>query len=392
MKLALEGNEIDCVARWCDTPQGEGVFWRFISEQGKVWRVRMLDLPGTHILESIDSAVTVKSLLFPVADVIRCVGKYDGTGTKKEIIRLFVTNLLMQFDSDFASRGGESGRTGSNELLPGVPHARRRKIGMGRNVPNEILESVLKLVLGTDANPNIKQCSDLLADIEEVLKDGRLLPAKHNRGDLAFVVKRLATRYTCFAPDNLRRNSTIENELLYQYRLFTGKENSPDKIEAGDEGFLAFLKHFNCVALYAVMGDTRVLPVYRFETEPQEMNREDLKLYSATGRVTLATGAETMPLPTGYNLQTAELPANVKPKKQRMPVAFKLAASICGVTIRTVINWEKGKSTPERYPGRHDAITLKSWANHRATTKNIQKAIKKNLKNTIHLANMDNLK
>jgi hypothetical protein len=296
VKLILDTREIDCVARWCDTPQDEGVFWRFISEQGKVWRVCMLDLPGTRPLGSIDSAVTVKSLLFPVADLIRCVGRYDETGSKKEIIRLFLTNLLMQFDSDFASRGGECGRMRSNELLPGVPHARRRKIGMGRNVPNEILESVLKLVLGTDTNPNIKQCSDLLADIERVLRDGRLFPAVHNWGDLSFVVKRLATRFTCFAPDNLERCRLIENELIYQCRLFTGKVDLPGKVEAGDEDFLAFLERFNCVALYTVMGDTRVLPVYRFDTEPHEMNGEDLKLYGGVVEVGKRTASkETAP-------------------------------------------------------------------------------------------------
>ena len=279
MKLTLDNREIDCVSRWCDTPQGEGVFWRFIADGGRVWRVHMMDLPQTRTLGSIDNAVTVKSLLFPVADFIRCVGEYDGTGSKKEIVRLFLTNLLMQFDSDFASVGAESGRMHSDELLPNVPNARRRKIGLGRSIPDEILETVLEMVLRTDANPNIGQCSEFLNDIERVLRDGRLFPAKYNWGDLVFVMKRLATRFTCFAPDNLERYSPIENELLYQYRLFTGKENSPEKIQAGDKGFLAFLKRFSCVALYTVMKDTRVLPVYEFDPEPQEMNAEELKLY-----------------------------------------------------------------------------------------------------------------
>lgn len=279
MKLTLDNREIDCVSCCCDTPQGEGVFWRFIADGGRVWRVHMMDLPGTRTLGSIDNAVTVKSLLFPVADFIRCVGKYDGTGSKKEIVRLFLTNLLMQFDSDFASIGAECGRIHSDELLPNVPNARRRKIGLGRSIPDEILEAVLEMVLRTDANPNIGQCSGFLNDIEEVLRDGKLVPQKYNWGDLAFVVKRLATRFTCFAPLNLKRHSIIENKLLNQYRLFTGKENSPENIQAGDKGFLAFLKCFSCVALYTVMKDTRVLPVYEFDPEPQEPNAEELKLY-----------------------------------------------------------------------------------------------------------------
>lgn len=61
--------------------------------------------------------------------------------------------------------------------------------------------------------------------------------------------------------------------------------------------------------------------------------------------------------------QADAAPASIKPTtKRRQPVTQREAAQLCNVTEETIRRWEKGESTPSRYPGRQDAVTLKAWA------------------------------
>jgi len=69
---------------------------------------------------------------------------------------------------------------------------------------------------------------------------------------------------------------------------------------------------------------------------------------------------------------------NGKPKtKQRQAVTQSEAAKLCGVTEETIRRWEKGEGTPSRYPGRHDAVTLRAWAAWREEAANIKRGLTK---------------
>ena len=74
-------------------------------------------------------------------------------------------------------------------------------------------------------------------------------------------------------------------------------------------------------------------------------------------------------------------PANKPKTKQRQAVTQSEAAALCGVTEKTIRRWEKGEATPERYPGRHDAVTLRAWAAWRKEAATVKRA----LKNTVHV-------
>lgn len=77
-------------------------------------------------------------------------------------------------------------------------------------------------------------------------------------------------------------------------------------------------------------------------------------------------------------LQQADAaPANGRPTtKRRQPVTQRDAAKLCGVTEETIRRWGKGEATPEGYPGRGDALTLRFWAARREQTRDSKRAIK----------------
>ena len=69
-------------------------------------------------------------------------------------------------------------------------------------------------------------------------------------------------------------------------------------------------------------------------------------------------------------------PASIKPKtKQRQAVTQSEAAKLCGVTEETIRRWEKGEGTPSRYPGRHDAVTLRAWAAWREEARDLKRGL-----------------
>jgi len=47
---------------------------------------------------------------------------------------------------------------------------------------------------------------------------------------------------------------------------------------------------------------------------------------------------------------------------KRLDVSAHMASVICGVSKKTIFNWEKGKSTPDKYPGRYYAVALVIWS------------------------------
>jgi hypothetical protein len=76
--------------------------------------------------------------------------------------------------------------------------------------------------------------------------------------------------------------------------------------------------------------------------------------------------------------QADAAPANSKPKtKKRQPVTQSEAAALCGVTLKTVQRWDMGNGTPEGYPGRGDAVTLRAWAARRKEAANIKRGLAK---------------
>lgn len=68
--------------------------------------------------------------------------------------------------------------------------------------------------------------------------------------------------------------------------------------------------------------------------------------------------------------------ASPKPKtKQRQAVTQSEAAKLCGVTLKTIQRWEKGAGTPEGYPGRQDAVTLRAWAARREEAAKLKRSL-----------------
>jgi len=71
-------------------------------------------------------------------------------------------------------------------------------------------------------------------------------------------------------------------------------------------------------------------------------------------------------------------PASSKPKtKQRQAVTQSEAAKLCGVTLKTIQRWEKGAGTPEGYPGRQEAVTLRAWAARREEAAKLKRSLTK---------------
>lgn len=60
-------------------------------------------------------------------------------------------------------------------------------------------------------------------------------------------------------------------------------------------------------------------------------------------------------------------------KNKRLPVTQAVAAVLCGVNVRQIQNWDKGKC-PDRYPGRYNLAVLKSWAENYQSGKLISQA------------------
>jgi len=75
--------------------------------------------------------------------------------------------------------------------------------------------------------------------------------------------------------------------------------------------------------------------------------------------------------------QADAAPANKPKTKQRQAVTQRDAAKLCGVTAKTVQRWEKGESTPEGYPGRQDAVTLRAWAARREEAAKLKRGLTK---------------
>jgi DNA-binding transcriptional regulator YiaG len=92
------------------------------------------------------------------------------------------------------------------------------------------------------------------------------------------------------------------------------------------------------------------------ETRAREADRELDKNYKlATIKL-----ADTIPA------MMAQQAAPAAKTRRRGEVTQKEAANICGVTVFTIRAWDRGKHTPEGYPGRENAVTLKAWAGRKA--------------------------
>ncbi len=68
-------------------------------------------------------------------------------------------------------------------------------------------------------------------------------------------------------------------------------------------------------------------------------------------------------------------------RRARQDVTQSEAAALCGKTLKTVQRWDMGNGTPEGYPGRGDAVTLRAWAARRQEAETVKRA----LKNTVHV-------
>jgi hypothetical protein len=62
--------------------------------------------------------------------------------------------------------------------------------------------------------------------------------------------------------------------------------------------------------------------------------------------------------------------------RARQDVTQSEAAALCGVTLKTVQRWDRGNGTPEGYPGRGNAVTLRAWAARREEEKKIKRGLR----------------
>ena len=94
------------------------------------------------------------------------------------------------------------------------------------------------------------------------------------------------------------------------------------------------------------------------------------------------TGGEIMPFTKAdaeymTAMRQADAAQPSKEARKRQPVTLREAAQLCSVTAKTVQRWEKGKATPEDYPGRGDAVALGAWAARRKGAANIKRGLTK---------------
>jgi len=66
-----------------------------------------------------------------------------------------------------------------------------------------------------------------------------------------------------------------------------------------------------------------------------------------------------------------------KEARKRQAVTQRDAAKLCGVTEETIRRWGKGEATPEGYPGRQDAVTLRAWAAWRKEAAKLKRGLTK---------------
>lgn len=92
------------------------------------------------------------------------------------------------------------------------------------------------------------------------------------------------------------------------------------------------------------------------ETRAREADRELDKNYKLA----------TIKLAEAIPAMMAQQAAPAAKTRRRGEVTQKEAANICGVTVFTIRAWDRGKHTPEGYPGRENAVTLKAWAGRKA--------------------------
>ena len=86
---------------------------------------------------------------------------------------------------------------------------------------------------------------------------------------------------------------------------------------------------------------------------------------------------------------TREPTPKIKPPepKKRKAVTLNDAAKICGVSVPTIRNWEKGDYTPEGWPGRDDIVKLGLFAKGRESTNFFKQRVGK----AIRYGSMDNV-
>lgn len=76
-------------------------------------------------------------------------------------------------------------------------------------------------------------------------------------------------------------------------------------------------------------------------------------------------------------------------RKKRKEISIETAAFMCGVSERTIKNWEAGKATPRGWPGRSDLRSMQTFSRQREDFKRHKNAIRAGLKSLRHSGNMD---
>ena len=63
-----------------------------------------------------------------------------------------------------------------------------------------------------------------------------------------------------------------------------------------------------------------------------------------------------------------------KRKHTRGEISQKEAAGLCGVSSRLIQKWEKGENTPDKFPGRSNALAFSAWATSYQSQKKLRAA------------------
>lgn len=281
MKLVIEGQSIECLTMHVvGTGEKQRLVWRFITPRGEVWRVKPASIPPARNLMNTDAnEFVVTSLLWPVAEWAEAVRAAKGKKAGTAATRRFLQVLLHNFDDSIP---------GVLAPLPNVAGAERHDEGPAPDdKPREIHEGVIASVEclarkgHKEKAPTHEWCAKTVEQIENKLRDSRLMPADHYDDGLALVIKRLALRYNTLIPI-ARPGTWIEEQIVDAHYRHARRGPEVKMSERSDSyDFQAYLSEFKYIAVHRWPDVELAVPVFWVDDRPIKMNVEDALAFKA---------------------------------------------------------------------------------------------------------------
>jgi len=280
MKLMLDGTKIDCTAWRVDAPEGGRVVWRFVTPTKQVWRVCLDErFPESRTKANKDTAeVRVISLLWPIEELSKNVRSVNTNNEKRGLVRVFISDLLYTYDKE-------------EVFLQGTRVNRR-------NIPDAVIDIVCREMEQSHYNPNHFLCSKLLT-----LVSGNAVPGPTVFTEmLEKILKNWTARYAVIVKQPQETNwlkRCADTPFVWMEHCPVA---TPHEADIGRLDFLLFcsciesdlgISGTDSLAFHNLIGEpdyvavhhwpdvTLALPVQWVDSEPQAMDVEDIKLFTA---------------------------------------------------------------------------------------------------------------